>query len=39
MNITFSQESEKLQKTTIPSLQKVECHWYFLDLKGKIVGN
>ncbi|MCE8159325.1 MAG: 50S ribosomal protein L13 [Candidatus Moeniiplasma glomeromycotorum] len=39
MDITFRQESEKLQKTTVPSLQKVERRWYFLDLKGKIAGN
>lgn len=31
-------ENEQLQKTTIPSLQKVSRKWYFLDLKDKIVG-
>lgn len=31
-------ENEQLQKTTIPSLQKVSREWYFLDLKDKIVG-
>ena len=31
-------ENEQLQKTTIPSLQKVSHKWYFLDLKDKIVG-
>ncbi len=42
MNITsieIRKESEKLQKTTVPSLKKIEREWFFLDLNDKIVGN
>ncbi|RHZ35270.1 50S ribosomal protein L13 [endosymbiont GvMRE of Glomus versiforme] len=36
--IEIHKENEKLQKTTIPSLRTVNRQWYFLDLKGRIVG-
>ena len=38
MELSFRKESEKLQKTTIPSLQAITRCWFFLDLKGKIFG-
>jgi len=38
MEVTRQKENEQLQKTTIPSLQKIDRSWYFLDLKNKIVG-
>ena len=38
MDIITKKDSEKLQKTTIPSLQSTTRQWYFLDLKDKIVG-
>ena len=38
MEIDIRKESEQLQKTTIPSLQKITRQWYFLDLKNRTVG-
>jgi large subunit ribosomal protein L13 len=40
MDTTTSSEATRPQKTTVPSLPKPETRkWYFLDLKGKIIGN
>jgi large subunit ribosomal protein L13 len=38
MEAATRKENENLQKTTFPSLSKINRQWYFLDLKGKIVG-
>src|SRR3954453_16072355 len=38
MEVATQKENQQLQKTTFPSLLKINRQWYFLDLKGKIVG-
>jgi hypothetical protein len=40
MDTTASSENKQFQKTTLPRVpSSEEREWYFLDLKGKIVGN
>jgi len=38
MDTTIRKESEKLQKTTVPSLLKFTRQWFFFDLKNQVAG-